>query len=295
MPISRRQALVPARGRPMSGCASGPGAIAVAALVLCMLGLPGCRRKHVPVDALVEVPVEPCHRESGTAVWVGHLRSGASMREQDVEERFTLVQTSCGYRMDGRQAWGFGISDVHVLYDQELRPLRAWKRLTRPGSERPDGHADVRLFELRSDDVGIQKRGHEGVLERKILRPGGRVGVPVGQRVGAVIGPGRAGLTPWLRRAKLAPGQKSRELVLDYRPHIEKLEIVTLAREQDAYVPEYGKPLRVYTIYGREAVYADESDGVVGDLSGLRSAEVAPASSLPAMPDFGPADPWRAP
>ena len=80
----------------------------------------------------------------------------------------------------------------------------------------------------------------------------------------------------WIKRARLAPGEKVRELVLDIRA-LEKIELVTLLREPDMDHEELGR-VRVYTFYGRETVFADEQDRIVGDLAGMRRGASKPGS-----------------
>jgi hypothetical protein len=53
--------------------------------------------------------------------------------------------------------------------------------------------------------------------------------------------------------------------------------------------------VRVYTIYGRESVFADESDAVLGDLAGLRPHEFAGTPEPPPMPMYGTPDPVHTP
>jgi len=53
--------------------------------------------------------------------------------------------------------------------------------------------------------------------------------------------------------------------------------------------------VRVYTIYGREPIYADEQDTVVGDMMGLVPARLS--TVLPPIPleSDGPPDPAHTP
>ena len=91
-----------------------------------------------------------------------------------------------------------------------------------------------------------------------------------GARPTAIIGPGRGLLTPWIQRAHLAVGGRARESVLDVRESMEVIRDVTLARLEDRDDPTLGH-VRVYTIYGREPVFTNDEDVVVGDLMGLVS------------------------
>jgi hypothetical protein len=87
---------------------------------------------------------------------------------------------------------------------------------------------------------------------------------------GAVVGPGRGVLTAWLRRAHLAVHEKTRALVLDIRALVETLEVVTLERNEDECQSDLGARVRVYTFGGKETVFADGDDVVIGDLAGMR-------------------------
>ena len=46
-----------------------------------------------------------------------------------------------------------GTADVEVLYDKDLMPLRIWKRMTLPGLPDAGEKADIRRYELRTDDI----------------------------------------------------------------------------------------------------------------------------------------------
>jgi hypothetical protein len=269
--------------------------------------LPGCRRKHVPIDAIPELGFPACrsegsdpvaasddagvalraHGDAGAIVAAGHIRSGPWSQEQRVVELFSFQETSCGFTFDGHQEWPLAISDVEVYFDRAFTPLWAWKRMTLPGSKREDGSAEFRVYELRTGDVFIKKRDASGAVTRERLLPGGRMSIPAGARVGAVIGPGRGLLTAWIRRAKLPVGGKARELVLDFRDALESLEVATLERSEDLFEPSFGKKVRVYTFFGRESVFADESDAVIGDLAGMRPDSLLDSPEPEPMPTYG--------
>jgi hypothetical protein len=225
----------------------------------------------------------------------GHIRSGPISQEKNVDERFEWVRTSCGFRFQSRQEWPRQTSDIEVRYDAELRPLWAWKRLTIPGSTRADGQADIRRYELRTGDVFIKHRDESGDLALERLLPGGRRDVPSGMHVGAVVGPGRGVLTPWLQRAKLTAGERVRELVLDFRSTVEALEIASLERDDDRFEPSLHKLVRVYTFYGQETVFADADDVVIGDLAGMRPSDSLTTAPPPPTPMYGQPDPEHTP
>jgi hypothetical protein len=261
--------------------------------------LGGCKRKHVPVDAVPELGYPSCadagREDTGTVVAQGHLRSGPVSNDQNVVERFELRRTSCGYTFVSRQEWSANTSDVEVHYDANLTPFWAWKRMTLAASPRPDGDPDTRRYELRTGQVFIKRRDAQGVVTLEHLLPGGRMTVPVGARVGALIGPGRGILTVWLKRAKLKAGDKTDDLVLDFRDPLESLEIGSLQRDEDRFEPSLGKTVRVYTFFGQETVFTDDDDVVLGDLAGLRPSDSLSTPEPAPLPTFGGADPVHTP
>jgi hypothetical protein len=270
----------------------------VVCVCLVALALGGCKRKHVPVDSIAELPYPSC--DAGAAgdevVARGRLRAGEFMAEKSVVETFEATKTSCGIVVfEGREEWALMAADIEVVYDADLTPLRVWKRMTIPGSKRADGNADIRRYELRTPEVQIKRKSPEGETKYEILKQGGRRAVPTGTKVGAVVGPGRGLITMWIRRARLKVGEKTHELVLDFREMVEMLEDATLERGDDRFEPSLGKTLRVYTFYGRETVFTDENDVVVGDLAGLRPSESLATPEPPPAPTFGPADPVNTP
>jgi hypothetical protein len=274
--------------------------LAVTAALALLVG--GCKRKHVPVDAVPELGYPSCGDagsgeagDVGKPVARGHIRSGPLSNDQNVVERFELVRTSCGYTLHSRQEWSANTTDVEARYDANLTPLWAWKRMTLADSPRPDGDPDVRRYELRTGDVFIKRRDAQGAITLEHLLPGGRMAVPVGARVGALIGPGRGILTVWLKRAKLKVGDKTDELVLDFRGPLESLEIGSLERDADRFEPSLGKNVRVYTFFGQETVFADEDDVIVGDLAGMRPSDALSTPEPEPLPTFGGADPVHTP
>lgn len=262
------------------------GASLVALLAALLAG--ACRRKHVPVGSVPQLRYPDCGRgplPEGELLAEGHLRSGPFSVEQLITERFALRRRDCLHTVTVRQEWPLNVADLEVVYDSSWLPLRAWKRMTLPGVRRADGMADIRRYELRTPSITIT-RLHYGVRSYEVLR---------GERPTVVLGPGRGLLTAWIRRAHLAVGGRVREVALDIREPIEAVRQVTLRREPDQRVAEYGRALRVYTVYGRESVFADERDVVVGDLAGLRQDAVLRTPAPPALPRYGAPDPVHTP
>jgi hypothetical protein len=267
-----------------------------ARLALCvLLALGGCKRferKHIPVDEVQELGYPSCPGgAAGEARELGseHLRAGPSHSDKSVVERYRIEQRDCAgaaplIAISVRQEWPLGTSDVEVVYDAQLLPLRIWKRMTLPGIERAAERAELRRYELRTDPVSVKLRSMEGTIRFELLKGG---------RPRAVIGPGRGLISMWIRRARLQVGQKLRELAIDVRA-LEKIEPVTLLREADMRHPELG-PVRVYTFYGRETVFADERDLVIGDLAGMRPHRMLKTPAPPPLPAYGPIDPAHTP
>jgi hypothetical protein len=262
----------------------------------------GCRRKHVPVEAGPELGYPACGDagaagagDAGVEVARGHVRAGPLSNEKNVSERFDLRRTACGYTFQSRQEWPLAIADVEVHYDVTLSPIWAWKRMTIAGSRRPDGNAEIRRYELRTGEVFIKRRDAEGVVSFEKLLPGGRVPVLPGVRVGAVVGPGRGVITAWLKKEKLPVGGKTSELVLDFRDMVESLEVGTLERFPDLVEPSLGGRVRVYTFFGKETVFANDDDVVIGDLAGMRPSDLLQTPEPPPLPAYGGPDPEHTP
>jgi hypothetical protein len=272
--------------------------VLLAGLVSALLGA-GCKRKHVPVDAVPELGYPSCGDagtdDPGVVVAQGHIRSGPISNDKNVAERFELRRTACGYTFRSRQEWPLDISDVEVRYDANLTPIWAWKRMTMGASQRADGNADIRRYEMRTGDVFIKRRDATATVTMEHLLPGGRMAAPTGVRVGAVIGPGRGVLTAWLKREKLQVGEKTDELVLDFRSMLEGLEIAALRRDPDQYQADLQKTVRVYTFYGQDTVFADENDVVIGDRGGMRPSDALPGPEPEPLPTYGGPDPVRTP
>ena len=269
--------------------------IVVASLAVLVLG---CRRKHVPVESEPELGYPTCGdagSEPGIGVAHGSLRAGPISADRSVVERFDLRRTTCGFIFTSRQEWPLAIADVEVHYDAALAPIWAWKRLTSAASQRPDGNADVRRYEMRTADLFIKRRDASGEITLQKLLPGGRMAAPQGGHVGAVVTPGRGGITPWLKRAHLPVGGKTQDLVLNFRDMVEALEVGTLERQEDQFQADMGRRVRVYTFFGKETVFADNSDVVIGDLAGMRPADSVTLPEPPALPLFGGPDPVHTP
>jgi hypothetical protein len=96
-------------------------------------------------------------------------------------------------------------------------------------------------------------------------------------------------------RARLPVGAKVHELVLDFREMVEMLEMAKLERQPDLIEPSLGRSVRVYTFFGKETVFADENDVVIGDLAGMRPSDSLSTPQPEPLPTYGGADPVNTP
>jgi hypothetical protein len=245
----------------------------------------GCKRKHVPAESVPELGYPSCAGSATKAITEKKMFSGPNDMRQPIVESYHIEDRGCMFAIKVRQEWPKQISDIEVLFDKSWLPLRVWRRYTIPGSSEKNGHAEIKRLELRTPEVTIKHKSAKNEIAYEVLKGGKPV---------AVIGPGRGLLTAWIQRSHLQPGQKVRELVLDFRA-IEVIRPVTLARMPDRFEKSLKRKVRVYTIYGREAVFADENDHVLGDLQGMTLVSVYNIPLPPPMSTFEPIDPVHTP
>jgi hypothetical protein len=229
-------------------------------------GYPTC-----PGDATL-AQVEPVQRE---------LRAGPVMTEQSVVETFSLTADHCLVVYTGHEEWAMGATDLEIVYDADRRPLRAYRRATAPGPHAPSARTDVRVFDLRGPHVELMRRAPLGEIERLVYRAASP---------GVIIATGRGALTPWIQRSHLSVGGRVRESALDIRERIEIVRDVTLRREEDRDDSRIGH-VRVYTIYGREPIYTDDHDVIIGDMMGLVPASLVDRPRDPPVLTDGPPTP----
>jgi hypothetical protein len=263
------------------------GAVALLLLLL-LCGCDKFRRKHLPVDSVPDRGYPTCNGAvppAGEVVGEGYLRSGPTHPDRTIVERFSVRRRECMWSAVIRQEWPLATADVEVLYDSALRPLRIWKRMSLPAAKHPESEFDIRRYDLRVEPVEAKRQHPDGKVDYELIKGG---------RPQAVIGPGRGLISMWIRKAHLAPGEKLREVIIDVRGELEMIEPVTLLREPDMVHPELG-PVRAYTFYGRETVFTDQNDIVIGDLAGLRPDARLSTPAPPAIPLFAPLDPVHTP
>lgn len=265
-------------------------ALLIGAASALLLATPGCKRKHVPAASVEELGYPRCPPTGGEPkptelVASGDLRSGANDVRSTIVERFRIERRDCHLVATVRQEWPHQIADVEAIFDPDGLPIRVWRRWTNPLSKRPDGNADLKRFDFRTPIISAKHRADTGVIDFEHIH---------GPRPKALIGSGHGLLTLWIQRAKLEVGQKVREPAFDFRG-VEVAKEVTLMRHPDKDEPTLGRKARVYTIYGREGVFTDEQNVVIGDVAGLVPFDKSPLPMPRPMPSFEPADPVGTP
>ncbi len=268
------------RGRP----ASGSGWVPIFSLAFCLLGCERCLPRH-EVASVPSHPYPSCGEgplPEGEVLDEGVLRNGPIMQSQ-VVERFEVRRRDCLNIITVRQEWAMQVTDVEAIFDDQWRPVRLWKRMTVPGEEAST--EDIRLYELRNDPPTMVEQREGETVYREIR----------GQTPVAVVGPGRALLTAWIRMSDLAVGESTRGPVLDFRELFENIDEVALRRDPDRDEPSLGRRVRVYTVFGRESVFTDDEGHLLGDLAGLRPSDTLDSPEPDPVPMHEPPDPIHTP
>jgi len=265
-----------------------PGATAwfpVFSLVLAVIGCERCLPRH-QVESVPVQPYPSCGEgplPEGEVLEEGVLRNGPIMREQ-VVERYEVRRRGCLNVITVRQEWLRQVTDVEAVFDEDWNPLRIWKRMAVPGEEATT--EDIRLYELRNDPPTMTERRGDEVVHREI-----RGAAPI-----AVVGPGRAIVTAWIRaNPDLAVGESVSGPVLDFRELYENIDDVALRRDPDREEESLGRRVRVYTVFGRESIFTDDEGRVLGDLAGLRPSESLDTPEPETVPMHAPMDPVNTP
>ncbi len=196
-------------------------------------------------------------------------------------ERFSLRARGCHRVVSVHREGPREIVDAEVIHDESMRPIRAWRRIGRPG---PRGIVyDTRTYEFRTPFVTVTRVDAAGARTFEELRPK--------ERPTVVLAPGSAAMAVWIQSARLREGERLEAWVLDLRAPLERAWRSNLRREADMDVEGLGR-VRVYALDG-ESYFTDARDRVMGTLAGLRELSVV-GGELP-MPIDGqqPADPTR--
>ena len=271
--------------RPSSSTRFSIGAL----FALACFGAVGCKGpKRKTVDHVERLAYPDCGRGElpvGEVLASGVLRP-LGTRTVGYVERFEVRRRDCLVIGTARIETPFELVDLEIIYDAAGKPLRVWRRNTLAVTREPNGTPDIALYELRGAIPTLTHRKPDGTVEYQTLA-GGR---PV-----AVITRSRGLLTSWIQSAQLDVGQSEHDVIIDLDTADLIRADVMLRREPDLVRPEVGRSVRVYTVYGRDAVFTDEAGVVVGDLAGLVPAERVSAPMPPAQPMYGGPDPVHTP
>lgn len=267
----------------------------VAVLVLCGLGMSalcvvaGCKAlKRTTVERVERLPYPDCgagELPEGEVLASGVLRPDTG-RGRDSVERFEIRRRACLVIATARIETDFELTDLEIVYDASGKPLRVWRRNTLAVTPQPDGAPDIALYELRGTIPTLIHRKPDGSVEYQTL---------AGGRPAAVISRARGLLTPWIQKSNLEVGESVHDVVIDLDTPDLIREGAMLRREPDLARAELGRTVRVYTVYGRDAVFTDDAGVVVGDLTGLVPADRVGAPVPRAQPLYGGPDPVHTP
>ena len=260
---------------------------------MCLLGLAlgvvGCKGpKRTTVDHVERQPYPDCgHGElpPGEVLGAGVLRP-LDARGEGYVERFEVRRRDCLIVTTARLESPFELTDLEIVYDASGTPLRVWRRNTLAVTPHANGTPDIALYELRGDIPTLIHRTPDGSVTYQTL---------AGGRPAAVISRARGLLTPWLQKANLQVGEAVHDVVIDLGTADLIRADAMLRREPDLARARLGRTVRVYTVYGRDAVFADDANVVIGDLAGLVPADRVRSPMPPPRPTFGGADPVHTP
>ena len=258
----------------------------LACFVLLLGGCESClKRSEVASVDVHEYPT--CDGQplpEGEVLSAGILRSGPISLEQ-VVERYEVRRRGCVYVITVRQEWSRQVTDVEAIYDEDWNPIRAWKRMGIPGVPNPEQYEDTRMYEFRNEPATMTESNTDGSTHRFFR----------GWQPTSLIGPGRMLLTAWIQATNLGVGETTRGITLDGRELYERVGDVALRRDPDRFEEALGRSVRVYTVFGRESVFADETGLVIGDLSGLRRDEDLDDAAPEPLPSDSDPDPVNTP
>jgi hypothetical protein len=263
----------------MAGAAHG---VVLLALLACGGGPCGSEPlREVPeVEELAYPSCGEGELPEGEVIAEGTLVAGPGVRDARRREEWSYRRRDCLVVLTQHLAWRLGTADVEVVYDDDFRPLRVWMRTYSMGAP-----PDIRLYELRAKPAWMKRKTPRGETEYRLLE---------GDAPIAALGPGRAAVSAWAWAAELEVGAKERGPILDFRARHEEIDEVTLARLEPRSVDYRPEPVRVYSVWGREAVYLDEKGRVVGDLEGMRPPD-AVEEVPPPLPERPPMETRSAP
>lgn len=267
-------------------------ALAALAVVFLAINVDGIARRfrkrtHFAVASVPQLGYPRCGGEDAGAPSQGEALFSSSLValpmavDRDAWERFELRARGCHRVVTVHRESPREVVDGEVVYDESMRPVRAWRRVGKPS---PRGILyDTRTYDFRTPFITVTRVEANGRRSYEELRPK--------EKPTIVLAPSNAGVLPWIQAARLSEGARVEAWVLDLRDPLERAWRSTLRREPDMNVDGLGR-VRVYAL-DEESYFVDEQESVVGTLSGMRDPARL-GRTLPAEFDGqSPAEPWR--
>ncbi len=244
------------------------------------------RRTHFTVASVPQLGYPRCAGDNsdagaGEALISTRMTALPMAVDRGTWERFELRARGCHRVVSVHREGPRELVDAEVIYDESMRPLRAWRRVGKPG---PRGIVyDTRTYEFRTPVVTVTRVEASGQRTYEELRPK--------EKPTVVLAPGVAAMTVWIQSARLREGERTESWVLDLRDPLERAWRSNLRREPDMTVDGLGR-VRVYSL-DEESFFADDQDHVIGTLSGLRELSRVGGELPMAIDGQQPAEPWR--
>jgi hypothetical protein len=257
-------------------------ALLLIALAMLNVACEGCMRR-VPVD-LVELADWPaCARAPADELLVAReLASGPTMLEKTVVERYSIARHGDCYVGRVHLSWKLGETALEVVWDRDLQPIAAYKRMGYPG--------DARLFEERgyrvSESESVMVRAAPDGVERFRLR---------GERPTVVVPTGRGLFSvAFMRALELSVAESKKETALDLRRLVERIEPASVRRDPGRASVGAGEPPSTFTFMGRDTIFVDEDGFVIGDMAGLETTGAQLSDAFEGVsPSLDAAEAWR--
>lgn len=267
--------------------------LAILAVVFLAINVDGIARRfrrqvHHAVPSVPQLAYPQCEG-AGALQTAGLWRGGELLQSVLLEalpmaadrgswERFELRARGCHRVVSVHRESPQSIVDSEAIFDEAMRPVRAWRRIATQGRE--GIQYDTRTYEFRTALVTITRVEANGRRTFEELRSK--------QKATVVIAPGNAAIALWIQQARLAEGSSAEAWVLDLREPLERAWRSTLRRERDMDVEGLGR-VRVFAL-DEESFFVDAQDRVIGTLSGMRELRGSAPMSVDGLRD---PEPWR--
>lgn len=192
---------------------------------------------------------EPLHCGFASPFFHGTLISTRPGVQGD--EVFSSLRSDCLTVYDSKHEWNLGKNHNRLWVDDKGQPLLLKKEVW--VGKKPE----EKFFQWNTKLAALMLKMNQDFFRFK------------GELPLRVLTVGRYLLSAWIEAANLPVGGKERARVLDAREPFEKIKFITLMRKEDRQDSGLGR-VRVYTIFGREPIYTNAQNHVVGDMWGMR-------------------------